>query len=162
VLTLWLSEGDCAPPFVMNDAPTARLAALEASAAAVEAEGRDAAERKRCLDAVHASRAAAHTAAKRKRVANAERYTRNKLARAAAEGDVSAAAALAPMLRTRAGARSTLAARRAGALLRGVVAPLLGARGTVRLVELCLRLRLQPQLLRSRAPRSCSRARRRR
>jgi len=86
---------------------------------------------------VHATRAAAHTAAKRKRVANAARYTRNKLARAAAEGDVSAAAALAPILRARAGARSTLAARRAGALLRGVVARLLSARDAVRLVELC-------------------------
>jgi hypothetical protein len=75
---------------------------------------------------------------------------------------VSGAAALAPLLRAHAGARSTLAAKHTGALLLGVVAPLLGVLDTVRLGELCLRLRLQPQLLRSRAPRSCSRARRRR
>jgi len=88
------------------------------------------------------------------------RYARPTLTRAASAGDVTSAAALAPLLRARAGARSTLAARLAGALLRGVVAPLLGALDAVRFGELCLRLRLQPQLLRSRAPRSCSRARR--
>ena len=83
----------------------------------------------------------------RKRVAQIERRDRYKIARAAAEGDVSAATALAPLLRALAGARSPLAARRAGALLRGVVAPLLGALNAVRLGELCLWLRRQPELL---------------
>jgi len=143
----------------MSGSPTARLAALEAAAAADEAARHDASERLRKLVAVHAARSVAHAVAKRQRDTAAARYARPTITLAAAAGDESAAAALAPLLRARAGAISTLAARLAGALFRGVVAPLLGALDAVRLGKLCLRLRLQPQLLRSRAPRSCSRAR---
>ena len=96
------------------------------------------------------------------RDAAAVRYGHPTLTRAAAAGDVSAAAALAPLLRARAGAHVSRAAKHAGALLLGVVAPLLGTLDAVRLGELCLRLRRQPELLLSFVPPSCSRARRRR
>jgi hypothetical protein len=121
----------------MSGTPTARLAALEVAAFPAAAARLVATERKRKLDAVHAARAAARAAAKRDRIAAAERYARAKLACAAAAGDVAAAAELEPLLRVRTRLPSTLAVRRAGVLLRGLVAPLLGTRERVRLVELC-------------------------
>ena len=138
---------DVALALVVSGAPTARLAALEAAGAAVADARHAAAELERKRLARHAARLTAHAAAKRQRDAAAERYARPTLTRAAAAGDVSAAAALAPLLRAHAGARSTLAARRAGALLRVVVEPLLGVQSAEQIVELCLWLQRQPELL---------------
>jgi len=118
----------------MTGAPAARRAALGAAAAADAATRRDAAVRGGCLDAVHAARSAAHVAAQLQRDAASERAARATSSRAAAAAsDVSSAAALAPLLSARMGAPSVLAARNAGALLRGV-APLL-VQSTVRVVE---------------------------
>ena len=83
----------------ISGAPTARLAALETAAAAHGAARHDAAEYKRAETRRRSrQRSNAHVSAQLRRGAASERCASTTLARAAVAGDVSAAAARAPLL----------------------------------------------------------------